>query len=113
MWPRPRAAAMRSPWAVLLVACCFALAWPAVSSFTLATASAPELRAMVKQLMLSKRELEATLSTAQAETATHLKTLEEYERTITLLKASKRNAVAASGGVDPQLKIVELAEELK
>ena len=96
-----------------MAACCFCLVFSPVASFTLATASAPELRAMVKQLMLSKRELEAAVTATQAENAQHLKTIEEHERTITLLKASKRNAVAASGGVDPQLKIVELTEELK
>jgi len=104
---------MRSLLGVVLGMTCFVLTWPVVTSFTLATASAPELRAMVKQLMDSKRELEASLSTLQAENEQNLKTLEEHERTITLLKASKRNAVAASGGVDPQLKIVELTEELK
>ena len=39
--------------------------------------------------------------------------IEEHENTIVLLKASKRNALESSGGVDPSLRIVELQEEVK
>ena len=79
-------------------------------AFTLATASAPELRKMVKQLMSSKRELEANLAAALAQAAELKGLAEEQEKTLALLRTNKQNAAAAAGATsqDDQLRIMEL-----
>jgi hypothetical protein len=106
-------ARVRSAWllrvAVLLFVCCR----HAGLAFTLATASASELRAMVKQLMASKMELERAKSLLEAETKAQKKKVEEQERTIEILKTTKRDVMQAAGGVDPTLKLIELQDEIR
>jgi hypothetical protein len=72
------------------------------SSFTLATASASELRAMVKQLMTAKRELEEKKELLMKEAIIMRRDIEDKEASIAHLKQTKGKAApgGGSGGGD-------------
>jgi len=53
-------------------------------------------------------ELEANKTLVEAENAKNLALIEEHKATIALLTHTKKQDIAASGGVDPSLRVVEL-----